>query len=66
MSKRKYRLQAKCPQCGCSFVNHLSPEEIEKRYGGLDNVHLECGECMEKFEANMKEACPEYAEDCKK
>ena len=65
MSEKKYRLTGKCPQCGCSAVSHLTAEEIRAKFKGVDNVELECGECMKKYMENVKEACPEYAKDCK-
>jgi hypothetical protein len=57
--QKKYRLAGKCPRCGCGFVNHLSKEEIEKRYKRLDNAHPECGECLARFEEKAKDARPE-------
>ena len=65
MGDKKYRIQATCPQCGCSAVTHLSTEEIREKYGDVPNVELECGECLKKYEASMKEACPEWDKDCK-
>ena len=62
---KKYELKANCPQCGCSAVSHLTKEEIEKRFGDVPNVELDCKECMDKFKADIKEACPEYAKECK-
>jgi hypothetical protein len=43
----------------------LSTEEIRAKYGDVPNVELECGECQKKYEASMKEACPEWDKDCK-
>jgi hypothetical protein len=63
--EKKYHIKAACPQCGCSFAQVLSAEEIEKKYGDMPNVQLECGECMLKYEAEMKNACPEWDKDCK-
>lgn len=65
MSKKRYQIQSSCPQCGCSAVNHLTGEEIKERFGDVPNVELECGECMLKFETEMKTACPEWDEACK-
>ena len=65
MASKKYRIQTACPQCGCSGLTVLSAEEMEKRYGKLPNADMECGECMAKFQAEMKTACPEWDEDCK-
>ncbi|MBU2489740.1 MAG: hypothetical protein KKA60_10145 [Proteobacteria bacterium] len=62
---KKYRLEGKCPQCGCSSVSHLSKEEMDKHFKGLDNLELDCGECMRKFTEKAATACPEYAKDCK-
>jgi hypothetical protein len=64
MSK-KYKIKTTCPQCGCSAVSHLSEAEIKERFGDVPNVVLECGACVKKYEVSMKEACPEWAEECK-
>jgi len=63
--KKVYQIKTACPQCGCSAVSHLSAEEIREKFGDVPNVQLECGECMAQYEVAMKEACPEWAKDCK-
>ena len=65
MASKKYRIQSACPQCGCSGVTALSEEEMKERYGDLENLELECGECMLKYEEDRKTACPEWDKDCK-
>ena len=65
MPGKRFEMKTTCPQCGCSGVAHLSKEEMMKRYGDVPNVELECGECMLKFEAEMKDACPEWDEECR-
>ena len=65
MGDKKYRVQATCPQCGCSAVTHLSTEEIREKFGDVPNVEMECGECMDKYMTEMEKACPEWAQDCK-
>ncbi len=65
MAKKQYRLATSCPQCGCSAVSHLSDEEMKERFGDVPNVEMECSECMEKYHADMKTACPEWDKDCK-
>jgi hypothetical protein len=62
---KRYHVKSACPQCGCSFAQVLSKDEIRKRYGDMPNVELECGECMTKFQEDMKTACPEWDKDCK-
>ena len=52
--KSKYRIKTSCPQCGCSGVTNLPPEERLERYGDLPNVELECSECLEKYEATVE------------
>jgi hypothetical protein len=42
----------------------LTEEEMKKRYGDAPNLHLECGECMLKYEAERKTACPEWDKEC--
>ncbi len=63
--KKTYRIQAVCPQCGCSSVSHLSEAEIEKRFGDAPNVHLECSECMLQYEKERAEVCPEWDQACR-
>ena len=64
MANKKYRIQTACPQCGCSGVTALSKEEMKSRYGDLENLELECGECMLKYETARKTACPEWDKEC--
>ena len=59
MAKKRYKVQTACPQCGCSGSTVLSEDEMKDRYGHVPNFDLECGECMEKYTADMKTACPE-------
>ena len=61
----KYRIKARCPQCGCRAVTHLSHEEIQERFGNVPNAELECSECMAKYEVAMKDACPEWDRECR-
>lgn len=65
MSKERYEIKTACPQCGCSAVSHLSHEEMMERYGDVQNVEIECRECMMKFTASMTDACPEWDKECK-
>jgi hypothetical protein len=65
MADKKYRIKAACPQCGCSFAQVLSKEEIQERYGDAPNVHLECGECMMQYDTDMQTACPEWDKECR-
>lgn len=65
MSEKRYQIKSACPQCGCSFATNLSAEELEKRYGHVPNIELECGECMIKYETAMEDACPEWDKECK-
>lgn len=64
MTSKRFQIKTACPQCGCSAVNHLSDEEIKERYGDVPNVEMECSECMLKYVTPMKEACPEWDEEC--
>jgi hypothetical protein len=63
--KERYQIKSSCPQCGCSFAQALSKEEMQKKYGNIPNIELECGECMKKFETDMETACPEWDKECK-
>ena len=65
MQKKKYTIQTSCPQCGCSAVSHLTPEEIKERFGDVPNVEMECHECMVKYSTDMKTACPEWDQECR-
>jgi hypothetical protein len=65
MGSKKYRIKTVCPQCGCSAVQSLSDKEIEERFGDAPNVHVECSECMLMYENEMKDACPEWDDECR-
>ena len=65
MAKKRYTIKTGCPQCGCSGVQALSEEEMRERYGEVPNFDIECSECMAKYAAEMKTACPEWDKDCK-
>ena len=39
--------------------------EMMERYGDVPNVELECGECLIKYEEEIKKACPEWDPECK-
>ena len=63
--KKQYNIKTSCPQCGCSFLSVLTPDEIKEKYGDMPNVEMECSECMHKYQTEMKTACPEWDKDCK-
>ncbi|MBU4318994.1 MAG: hypothetical protein KKF30_17195 [Proteobacteria bacterium] len=63
--KKKYHLKTSCPQCGCSFLSVLTPEEIKEKYGDMPNVEMECSECMNQYHAEMKTVCPEWDQECR-
>ena len=65
MAKKQYKIETSCPQCGCSAVSHLTAEEIRERFGDVPNVEMECSECVIKYTADMKEACPEWDKECR-
>jgi hypothetical protein len=65
MTDKRYKIKTACPQCGCSFAQVLSDEEIKARYGDAPNVHMECGECMLQYETDMQTACPEWDKECR-
>jgi hypothetical protein len=50
MSKEKRKINAACPQCGCSIIAYLTEEEVQKRYGDVPNIELTCSECLEMLE----------------
>ena len=39
--------------------------KIKERYGDVANVEMDCGECLIKYETDMKTACPEWDKDCR-
>ncbi len=65
MTKKNYKIETSCPQCGCSSVSHLSTEEISERFGDVPNVEMECSECVSKYMTPMEDACPEWDKECK-
>jgi hypothetical protein len=65
MTKKRYKIETACPQCGCSLATILSAEEIKERYGDAPNVEMECHECVSKYTTPMEDACPEWDKECK-
>ena len=65
MTDKRYKIKTACPQCGCSFAQVLSHEEISARYGDDPHLHMECGECMLNYETDMQTACPEWDKECR-
>jgi len=63
--KKRYTIKTSCPQCGCSAVSNLSKEEIQKRFGDVPNVEMECSECLAAFVTPMEKACPEWDSECR-
>ncbi len=62
--KDRFKLEATCPQCGCSAVSHLSREEMMERFGTVPNVEMACSECMAEYTKKMEEVCPEWDREC--
>jgi redox-regulated HSP33 family molecular chaperone len=65
MEKKRYTIKTACPQCGCTDLTVLSPEEIKKKYGDAPNVEMECNACVLKYSTDMVKACPEWDKECK-
>ena len=65
MTPKKYRIKTSCPQCGCSALTSLSKDEIQARYGEVPNVEMDCSECMLHYATPMKDACPEWDDECR-
>ena len=65
MEKKRYTIKTSCPQCGCTDLTVLTPEEIKKKYGDAPNVDMECSACVLKYSTDMKKACPEWDKECK-
>jgi hypothetical protein len=64
MSKKRYQVKGKCPNCACGTVSDMSAEEIKARTVDGDNLEINCPECMEVHRANIRSVCPEYADEC--
>ncbi len=64
MARRKDQIKTACLQCGCTRLTVLSAEVIKERYGEVSNFDMTYGECMQKYTAEMKPACPEGDRDC--
>lgn len=65
MTKKRYKIETACPQCGCSLATVLSEAELRERYGDVKNVEMECHECVTKYMTPMSEACPEWDKECR-
>ncbi len=64
MTKKRYEVKGACPHCGCGTVSHLSADEIKAKTIDGENLEINCPECMEVHKANIRSACPEYADEC--
>ena len=62
---KRYTIKNDCPQCGCTELTTMTPEEIKARFSDLPNVELECHECMMKYHAPVKDVCPEWDKECR-
>lgn len=65
MAKKRYQIKTSCPQCGCSGATTLSKEELVERYGDVPNIEMDCTECMLHYSTPMKDACPEWDDECR-
>ena len=65
MTRKRFTIKTACPQCGCSFVQVLSQDEIQEKYGEVPNVSVDCSECLRHYETEMQNACPEWDETCR-
>jgi hypothetical protein len=63
--KKRYEVKAICPNCACGTPSHLTIDEIKAKVIDGENLEVNCPECMEVYRANIKQACPDYAKDCK-
>ena len=41
MTRENYRIKTACPQCGCTELTVLSPQEIKEKYGDVPNFDME-------------------------
>ena len=64
MSKKRYQVKAVCPHCACGTVDDMSADELKARTIDGDNLEINCPECMEVHRANIRSACPDYADEC--
>ena len=56
-SKKTYRVEAECPQCGYDDVSFLDPEKWgEKFMGGGDRIDILCPLCGTRFTGNLDKA----------
>ena len=56
MSKRKYRVRAECPACGCGDVTFLGPEKLRQKFiGDEKEVEVLCPMCGQKHKSKVEE-----------
>ncbi len=65
MEKKRYTIKTACPQCGCTSLTVLSPEEIKAKYGDVPNIELVCSACVLKYSSPLGKACPDWDTECK-
>ena len=64
VTKKRYEVKAVCPNCACGTISNMSAEEIKAKTIDGDNLEIHCPECMEVHQANIRSACPDYADEC--
>ncbi|MEW6267531.1 MAG: hypothetical protein AB1641_31040 [Thermodesulfobacteriota bacterium] len=54
--KKRRRIQAVCPDCGCGLIEGLTPDQWREKYGDeAKTAEVTCPECGRKHQARMIE-----------
>lgn len=54
--KKRYRIKAECPDCGCGLIENFAPDVWREKYGeNTKMVEVECKDCKKPLVAMVTE-----------
>jgi RNase P subunit RPR2 len=58
MSATRYKIDAKCPECGCGLIEGLATDVWQERYGWTSDeppreIEIICKECGKKHKVDV-------------
>ena len=54
--KKRYKIEAECPECGCGLIEKMTPDQWREKYGEtVDKVEVVCPDCGKKHQVAVTE-----------
>ena len=53
MSRDRWRIESKCPECGCGLIEKMTPDQWVEKYGETDVEEVVCPDCGKKHSAEL-------------